>query len=292
VKKTILLTGGTGYLGSYLAKALIAQGHKLIILKRKNSSLFRISSIIPMAILYNTENLDYSIPFTAHGKIDAIIHTATCYGRHGEIPSEVFEANTGFPLRLMDAARAAGVGMFINTDTILDKYLNLYSLSKSQFVEYGKLSCIHNKMFFINMRLEHFYGPGDADSKFTTHVMNSCLRNVPELKLTLGEQRRDFIYIDDVISAYLIILEKIKGFSNFFNEFDVGSGAAVSIRDFVEKVHQITDSQTHLAFGSMPYRTGEVMTSNANVEPLAELGWSCKTNLDKGLNLVMKGYKQ
>jgi CDP-paratose synthetase len=115
---------------------------------------------------------------------------------------------------------------------------------------------------------------------------------VPELKLTNGEQKRDFIYIDDVVSAYLIILEKIKGFSDFFNEFDVGSGSAVSIREFVEKIHQITDSQTHLAFGSIPYRIGELMSSNANVEPLVELGWFCKTNLDKGLKLVMKGCKQ
>ena len=152
--------------------------------------------------------------------------------------------------------------------------------------------CTHNKIFFVNMRLEHFYGPEDADSKFTSHVMNSCLRNVPELKLTFGEQKRDFIYIDDVVSAYLIILDKIKGFSDFFNEFDVGSGAPVSIRHFVEKVHQITKSQTHLAFGSIPYRTGEMMSSNANVESLVELGWFCKTNLDKGLKLVMQGYKQ
>jgi nucleoside-diphosphate-sugar epimerase len=142
------------------------------------------------------------------------------------------------------------------------------------------------------MRLEHFYGPGDEASKFTTHVINSCLRNVPELKLTLGEQKRDFIYIDDVVSAYLIILEKLGQFPDLFNEFHVGSGAAVSIRDFVEKVHHITGSKTQLAFGSLPYRKGEVMSSHANVEPLEKLGWFCKINLEQGLNLVMEGYKQ
>ena len=292
MKKTILLTGATGYLGSNLAKALVAKGHKLIILKRKNSSLLRIKSIIPMVVFYNIENLDYSVPFKANKNIDAIIHAATCYGRHDETPIEVLGANTAFPLRLMVAAKEAGVGIFINTDTILDKYLNLYSLSKSQLLDWGKFFSIHNKMFFVNMRLEHFYGPGDEDSKFTMHVMNSCLKNVPELKLTLGEQKRDFIYIDDVVSAYLMILEKVEEFSDFFNEFHVGSGIAVSIRDFVEKVHRMTASQTYLAFGRVPYRKGEVMNSHANIEPLVNLGWFCKTNLEEGLKLVIESYKQ
>ena len=281
MKKTILLTGGTGYLGSYLSKALVTKGYDLIILKRKSSSLLRISSIIPKITLYSIENLDYSILFNTHRKIDAVIHTATCYGRHGEKPAEIFEANTAFPLRLMDAANTAGVETFINTDTTLNKKINLYSLSKSHFLEWGKRFCKLNKMFFVNMRLEHFYGPEDSDTKFTMHVMNSCLRNVPELKLTLGEQMRDFIYIDDVVSAYMIILEKIKGFSKNFNDFDVGSGKAVAIREFVEKIHQITKSQTNLAFGSIPYRPGEIMCSNANIKPLLELGWLCKTGLDK-----------
>lgn len=292
MKKTILLTGATGYLGSCLAKALVAKGHKLIILKRKKSSLIRIESIIPMVVFYNTENLNYSVPFSVHGKIDAVIHTATCYGRKGETPIEVLEANTKFPLRLMDAAKAAGVSIFINTDTILDKYLNLYSFSKKQLLEWGKFFSIHNKMFFVNMKIEHFYGPGDDDSKFTMHVLNSCLKNVPELKLTLGDQKRDFIYIDDVVSAYLIILEKLEVLPDFFNEYHVGSGKAVSIRNFVEIVHLLTESQTHLAFGCLPYRKGEVMSSCANIEPLVKLGWLCKTNLEEGLKLVIEGYKR
>ena len=122
--------------------------------------------------------------------------------------------------------------------------------------------------------------------------MNSCLKNVPELKLTFGEQKRDFIYIDDVVSGYLIILDKLAGPPGFFNDFHVGSGVTVSIRDFVEKVHHLSESQTQLAFGSIPYRKGEVMSSHANIEHLIKLGWSCKTNLEQGLKFAIKSYKK
>lgn len=291
MKKKILITGATGYLGSHLAKALVAQGHELVVLKRKTSSLTRIESILPMIALYDIDDLIFSDPFKAHGKIDAVIHTATCYGRNNETVSQVFEANTVFPLQLIDAASLAGVGIFINTDTTLDKYLNLYSLSKNQLLEWGRFFSMHNKIHFSNMRLEHFYGPDDEDSKFTTHVIKSCLANLPELKLTLGEQKRDFIYIDDVVSAYVILLENVDQFPNLFMQFDVGSGHATSIREFVESVHRITGSRTHLAFGAFPYREGEVMLSEANTTPLKNLGWRCKTSLAHGLKSVMESYK-
>ena len=142
------------------------------------------------------------------------------------------------------------------------------------------------------MRLEHFYGPGDNDSKFTSYVINSCIENIPNLELTLGEQKRDFIYIDDVISAYLILLGKMDTFSDEFNEFDVGSGEAISIKDFVKIVHQLTHSQSFLDFGAIPYRKGEVMLSEINIEPLNQLGWECKTKLEQGLELTLKGVKQ
>ena len=290
--KKILMTGITGYLGSQLAKTLLVKGFDVIALKRKSSSMGRIEPILNEITLYDLEVLDYNEPFQSHPEIDAVIHTATCYGRNNETARQVAEANTIFPLRLLDTAISAGVKTFINTDTTLDKYLNSYSLSKNQFMEWGKYFSLQNKIHFINMRLEHFYGPGDNDSKFTSYVINSCIENIPKLELTLGEQKRDFIYIDDVISAYLILLEKMDTFSDEFNEFDVGSGEAISIKDFVKIVHQLTQSQSFLDFGAIPYRKGEVMLSEINIEPLNQLGWECKTKLEQGLELTLKGVKQ
>jgi nucleoside-diphosphate-sugar epimerase len=289
--KKVLITGITGFLGSCLAKASLASGYQVIALKRRGSSLSRIESISHQVILYDTEDIDLPTLFVEQPGINAVVHTATCYGRNGESINQIFEANTGFPLRLLEAASQAGVKAFINTDTILDKYLNLYSMTKNQFLEWGRFFAMRNRIHFINMRLEHFFGPNDDESKFTSFVIKSCLDNVPELKLTLGEQRRDFIYIDDVVSAYMLLLEKLDLISDHYVEFDVGSGKAISIREFVETVQRMTNTQTQAIFGALPYRDGEVMMSKAEVDSLLKLGWACRTSLEQGLERVIEGYK-
>jgi nucleoside-diphosphate-sugar epimerase len=287
----ILLTGVTGYLGSHLAHALLDIGCEIIGLKRKSSSLRRVEPILSNLTLHNVEEIDVHDLFTLHGKIDLVIHTATCYGRNGENAVQVQETNLGFPLKLLNAAVASDVELFVNTGTALDQLLSPYALSKKQFAEWGKYFAREKPIRFFNLKLEHFFGAGDDNSKFTTHVINSCLANMPELKLTQGEQQRDFIYIDDVVSAYLLLINKRASFEDRFMEFDVGSGLPVSIRQFVETVHRLTSSTTRLCFGALPYRVGEVMRSQANITVLQELGWRCEYSLLDGLNKMIKGSK-
>jgi CDP-paratose synthetase len=290
MSKKILITGVSGFLGSHLAKAFLGKGYDIVALKRKSSSLKRIKPILSRITLCDIEDLDFPEFFQSHSKIDAIIHTAACLGRKKETASQIFEANTAFPLRLLEAASSAGIDVFINTSTALDKNLNSYSLSKDQFTQWGRFYSMHYGTRFLNMRLEIIYGPEDDDSKFTNNIIKSCLANAPELKLTKGEQKRDFIYIDDVVFAYLILLEKIDSFSDLFMEYDVGSGNAVSIREVVETIHRLTKSQSQLAFGALPYRKGEEMLSQAEIEPLVNLGWSCKISLERGLQLTMDSF--
>lgn len=291
MKKRILLTGVTGFLGSHLAKALLAVGYEVVAIKRKSSSLRRVESIVSDIVFLDIEELDIDRLCRDCKNIDTIIHTATCYGRNDESVSEIFAANTDFPLRLLDAGNRAGVTAFLNTDTILDKYLNLYALSKNQLLQWGRFFSMHKKIRFGNIRLEHFYGPDDDPTKLSTYVITSCLRNIPQLRLTKGEQKRDFIHIDDVVSAYLVLLEKLDTVDATFVEFDVGSGRSVSIREFVETVHRLTASTTHLAFGALPYREGEVMHSEADISGLTALGWHCCYDMEAGLKQVIEQEK-
>lgn len=285
--KRILLTGATGYLGSHLAKAMLTAGYEVVALKRKSSSIHRMESYATKIRFFNIENIDLNTLFRETGPTDAIIHTATCYGRNHESVSEIFAANTEFPLHLLDAGSRAGVDVFFNTDTILDKYLNSYALSKNQLLQWGKFFSKNGKIRFVNIRLEHFYGAGDDPKKFTTFLIRSCIGNEPELKLTEGRQERDFIHIDDVIAAYMTLLTNSTQLSGAFVELDVGSGHAVSIREFVETVHRLAGSKTRLNFGAFPYRDEEVMHSEADISRLEALGWRCRHDLGSGLSQVV-----
>lgn len=284
--KKILLTGITGFLGSNLASRLVQQGYEVHGLLRKSSSIDRIDQILNNISLYYIEETNLDVLFGKLEKNFCIVHTATNYGRNNESVSEIFYANTVFPLKLLDYGVRAGASLFINTDTILDKYLNVYSFSKNQLMQWGRYFSVHEKISFINLRLEHIYGSNDDQSKFTSFVINSCLNNVEEIKLTPGEQCRDFVHVDDVVEAYLILLKN--KVPQGFNEYDVGSGESISVKEFVKLVKKITNSKTKLNFGALPYRDGEVMHSVADTKMLQNFGWKCQFDIEAGLMSILK----
>ena len=135
---------------------------------------------------------------------------------------------------------------------------------------------------FIDIRLQQMYGPGDDRSKFTTHVIEACRNNELRLALTPGEQRRDFIHIDDVVRAYECILERRCEFAAS-DAVEVGSGTAVTMRSFVELAKQAADASTLLDFGAVPYRANEAMLCVADTDRLRGLGWQPKVQLADGI---------
>lgn len=86
----------------------------------------------------------------------------------------------------------------------------------------------------------------------------------------------------------MILLGKMENINSSFFEYDLGSRQSVSIREFVETVHRLTASNTHLVFGALPYREGEVMNSEANISGLKAFGWRCRYDLETGLAQVLK----
>jgi nucleoside-diphosphate-sugar epimerase len=283
----LLLTGATGYFGSHAARALLAAGHRVAAIRRAASRLDRLGQAAERIDWYDAEGGWEAA--LARGGVDAVAHAATCYGRAGESTATVLQANLVFPVRLLDAARAHGVRWFVNLDTSVPRTLNAYARSKKQFAEWGRGAAESGGPGFVNLVYEHFYGPGDDPGKFTSRVVRDCLGGAAELLLTEGEQRRDFIYIDDAVSAFVHVVERLDRLDGPVHELPVGSGAAVRLRDFVETVHRLSGSRAALRWGAVPYRPGEPMLSQADLEPLRRAGWSPRVGLEEGIGRTLQG---
>ena len=121
LKKTILLTGATGYLGSNLLRSLIKEHkYEIIILKRSFSNTFRIDDLLNKVRVYDIDTTKLEDMFI-NNKIDTILHCATDYGRKNTNILQIIEANLILPIELIELGRNHNVRCFINTDTILDK---------------------------------------------------------------------------------------------------------------------------------------------------------------------------
>ena len=277
----ILLTGGTGFLGSNLLRRLLSLGHELFCIKRETSSLERVKIFKHKIKWFNVETSDFDEIISSY-KIEGIIHCATDYGRKQFNPIQTIETNLILPLKLLHAAANNNVLVFINTDTVLDKRVDTYSLSKRQFSEW--LEKYSNDILTINVALEHFYGPFDNDSKFVTYVIRKMLGNEDSIDFTLGLQKRNFIYIEDVVDAFIVLLNNINKLDNSFHNFEAGTESTITIKDFVCLVKKLCNNNTtDLNFGAINYRENEVMNTNTNIDKLKSLGWFPRFSLEDGL---------
>ncbi|MBU2513647.1 NAD(P)-dependent oxidoreductase [bacterium] len=281
----ILLTGATGFLGSNLTASLVKNGHTVCILVRPSSSLRRIAKLLRRISIHTISGGNFYDVLNIN-KIETIIHCATNYGRGKVNPSELLDANLIMPLQLLQAGCNSGVRCFINTDTILDKGVNDYALSKSQFREWlGKFS---QKMVCVNVALEHFYGPYDNPTKFVSYIVKQLLDDIDSIDLTRGEQKRDFIYIDDIVSAFLLIFDNCSLLESGYLDYEIGTGVTISIRGFVELTKKIVgNTHTQLNFGAIPYRENETMDMIVNTAAIRALGWSSGTSLTEGLSKMI-----
>ena len=275
--KTILITGINGYLGSHLAKFL-SVNYNIIGLEYSLENLFRIKD--NDFKVYSVENGIPDKLFTEQ-TIDIIIHTATFYGRENEAVKTIANANLFIPFDLLDKAIENNCNLFINADTVLDRFVSTYALTKNQFQEWLYLR--RKEIKVINMQLEHFFGPNASSSNFITVMLEQLKKNVAQIDLTLGEQQRNFVYIDDVCSAYETVIQKTIEITKPYTEFQVATNQLMSIREVMLYLKEITNSTSRLNFGVIPYRENELMKSEIDNAVLLNLGWKPQNSIKIGL---------
>ncbi|ECM7130593.1 CDP-paratose synthase [Salmonella enterica subsp. enterica serovar Enteritidis] len=273
----ILIMGAFGFLGSRLTSYFESR-HTVIGLARKRNNEATINNII-----YTTENnwIEKIVEFEPN----IIINTIACYGRHNEPATALIESNILMPIRVLESISSLDA-VFINCGTSLPPNTSLYAYTKQKANELA--AAIIDKVCgkYIELKLEHFYGAFDGDDKFTSMVIRRCLSNQP-VKLTSGLQQRDFLYIKDLLTAFDCIINNVNNFPKF-HSIEVGSGKAISIREYVETVKNITKSNSIIEFGVVKERANELMYSGADIAELEKIGWKREFSLVDALTEIIE----
>lgn len=269
--------GAFGFLGSRLTSYFESR-HTVIGLARKRNNEATINNII-----YTTENnwIEKIVEFEPN----IIINTIACYGRHNEPATALIESNILMPIRVLESISSLDA-VFINCGTSLPPNTSLYAYTKQKANELA--AAIIDKVCgkYIELKLEHFYGAFDGDDKFTSMVIRRCLSNQP-VKLTSGSQQRDFLYIKDLLTAFDCIINNVNNFPKF-HSIEVGSGKAISIREYVETVKNITKSNSIIEFGVVKERANELMYSCADIAELEKIGWKREFSLVDALTEIIE----
>lgn len=289
----ILLTGATGFLGTHLLADFLHRNYQVLIAKRASTDMSQLIERFGELDAWNIEGDELENIFRMHPDVDAIVHAATDYGRDNSSPTATFWANEAFPIRLIELAMQYKIALFVNIDTFFNSnkvaydYLGAYTLSKRHFQEWGLHCATVGRIDFVNLRLFHLYGPGDGLDKFVPNMVERCLAG-EEIDLSDGKQKRDFIHIDDAVSAIGAVLEAELGRGHGYCHYDVGTGTSIRIRDFMETVQRLCASGAKLNFGMLPTRKGEFQDSCADAKALRALGWEARVGIEAGIQSVIE----
>ncbi|WP_219428853.1 NAD-dependent epimerase/dehydratase family protein [Persephonella hydrogeniphila] len=299
--KNVLLTGGTGFIGSHLIEHLLKEKINIILLKRSMSDTWRIKHLLKDIKTYNIDNVLIEEIFKEN-KLEAIIHLATYYKKyHGisDIENMIY-SNITFPTKLLDMCLKYKVKYFINTGTFFEynikslpvneneekKPFNLYSATKISFEDIAKF--YSDQVKIITLRIFSPYGEKDNEYKLIPTLIKKAILN-EEIELSEGFQKLDFIYVKDIANAYVKVLQNIEKL-NTLESFNIGSGFPYSIREIVSIVEEILEKTVKVKWGKP---SKDIQICYADISKVKNyIGWEPKFSLKEGLERTISYYKE
>ncbi|KZX13837.1 NAD-dependent epimerase/dehydratase family protein [Methanobrevibacter curvatus] len=302
MEKNILLTGGTGFIGSQLAEKFLKKNKNLIFLKRSNSNIWRIEEFINSFDNLTTIDIDkvkMNEVFESYN-IDGILHLATYYSKFhssNEIEDMVY-SNITFPTDLLENAVKNNVKYFINTGSYAEysgdkipineksKILpfNLYACTKVGFEDILKF---YNREYGIktaSIKLFTPYGPKDDENKIIPYLIINSIKN-EKIKIQSTSKRLDVLFVDDIINAYEKTIKNIKKFKRNEN-LNIASGNSHSIKEIYSIVNSILGN-TDVEF--LESDLSEVKGDFSKAKKL--INWKPEIDLKNGLKLTSDYYK-
>lgn len=298
---SILVVGGTGFIGTNLVKKLLRLGSKVtcLSLRRKQNKLthknlrYVFCDYANFNILKKKINKPFEYVVNLGGYID---HSK--FFTKGRLVIDNHFLST---MNLLLSLKKNKLKRYLHIGTCDEYGANISPIKENSredpITSYAlaKLASI-NLLIMLNrtenfpvtvLRLFLVYGPYQKNDRLIPIVINGCLKkkNFPVSK---GNQLRDFCYVDDVINAIILSLIKKRALGEVFN---VGSGKPVSVKFIINKISKII-KQGKPQFNKIPFRKNENLKLYPSINKVSRiLGWRPKTNLNQGLVKTINYYK-
>lgn len=303
-KQKILVTGGAGFIGSNTVKLLCDLGMDVTVFDNLSFGYKELVDTRAKFIkgdLLNKEEINDALK-----GIDKVFHFAAISILQQSIddPEKCFKTNIEGITNLLEGMKTNNVQYIVNsssasvygnpkvipvTEDSQKEPITPYGASKlaveailsSYFHTYG--------IYSTSLRYFNAYGPNDEQQPVTRAVprwIKAVLKNEPIPLFWKGKQLRDYVYVQDIAEAHIAVMD-LKG----FNYFNIGSGKGILIKDLLNKIFDKIGVRTEiLDKGERPGDPKELVADISKIKKA--VGWSPAFDLDKGLDLTVKYYRQ
>jgi nucleoside-diphosphate-sugar epimerase len=293
----VLVTGSTGFVGACLTRRLLEAGYEIHAFVRQSSNGWRIADIETHIVQHEVDLRDTYAVEQAITSIrpDTIFHLATYGGFSFQKELDtIYAANFLGTVNLLQACEKVGFDCFIHTgssseygikteamkETDLLEPLGDYAVSKAAATLYCCSEALQKGLPIVALRIFSPYGPWDDPQRLIPYVIASLLNGTGPV-LSNPTSVRDYIYIDDVIDAYLAVMDAVITPGEVYN---VGSGRQANIGEVVDRIVRILSSGVLPRWGAESLRRPEPAVWVADAGKMKTgFGWVASTNLEDGL---------
>jgi len=275
------ITGGSGFIGMEIVKRLLKQGHEVTIADVREPREEELKKYFKFC--------DITDPFQVQDVVkgrDVVIHLAANSdpGLAEKNPRFDLRLNVDGVLNVIDACKCFKVRMvFSSTAAIIYSPLSCYAITKRTAEKY----ILHNIDQGLNasiLRFWNVYGPTQGLGFVVPDLIDKLRKNPDEVHIRgTGLDLRDFVYIDDVVDAIILVAEKgVVG-----QTYEVGSGEQITIYDLARTIGNMMNGKVPQVIPAKQVKEQSKTILPENLELLHSLGWRAQYNIADGVKKMV-----
>lgn len=286
--RTMLVTGGAGFIGSHIATALVERGDRVRVLDNLSTGkLDNLAAIRNQIEFIQGDLLDPGVVGRAVAGVDCVFHEAALASvpRSLELPLDTHAACVTGTLVLLDSARRAGVRRLVyaasssaygnqptptKSETALPAPISPYGAAKLAGEHYCQAFTAAYGFETVSLRYFNVFGPRqDADSPYSAVIplfVKALLSGQPPTIYGDGRQSRDFTFVANVVHGNLLAADAPKAAGRVIN---VATGQSINLLDLLAGLQQLLKTRIEPRFA--PPRAGDVRESTADISLAREL---------------------